>query len=338
LFIRWLVFLFAMDARDATNTEDRKVPEVGPTSTSIDNLLYRQLEQRDSRLSALETSLRDVQQSIQMWSAIIQDGLADMSVKVKLASQDPGFMQQVHLGSETWDDSKIWKRLSEVEQKVEAMQSDALEIPRRVASMAKAEHKLQELQTSIQKVLVKFLPEAQDSPEGPVRCLDMTGTEQISHSRSVQRLSTNIVVPAASSRSQPLMRSPGGSTVLDSPISSKNTAIASLRPSPRQMPLLHVDRVQNKFVTRTPSPQLQTRQTMPTLSGCLSRRQQDKNGDGLTALPLTNMQIVASRCWQQTCVANDMSVKLMKGSSTGSLQDVNPQMAALLSPKWRTRS
>merc|ERR1712062_509634 len=77
---------------------------------------------------------------------------------------------------------------------------------------------------------------------------------------------------------------------------------------------------------------------MPTLSGCLSRRQQDKNGDGLTVLPLTNMQTVASRCWQQTCVAKDMSVKLMKGSSTGSLQDVNPQMAALLSPKWRTRS
>eukprot|EP00419_Tripos_fusus_P016380 CAMPEP_0172743664 /NCGR_PEP_ID=MMETSP1074-20121228/132856_1 /TAXON_ID=2916 /ORGANISM="Ceratium fusus, Strain PA161109" /LENGTH=367 /DNA_ID=CAMNT_0013574427 /DNA_START=23 /DNA_END=1126 /DNA_ORIENTATION=- len=317
--------------------EEVKLPECGPSLVSVGEL-HKQLETRDSRLSAVETNLRNVQNSIQIWSTIIQDGLADLSVQVKVASQDGRFMQHMHLGRETGDDSAISKRLSEMEQKMEAIHTNVPDSPPLVARLAKAEQTLQELQANVQEVFVKFLPEVQDRQEGPSRSSDMFGVEPNSRSLSVQNLSSSIPVTAALSASQQSIRSLCVSTVHDPAVSPKSTIVDSLGSSHPQLPPLNIDRVQ-QLLTRPPLlHQLPIGPKSQTARGYLSHQPQDKDGGGLTMLPLNRMQTATQPSQQQSWVANGMPIKCMRGCDTSALSNVNQQVAALVSPGQQHRT
>lgn len=261
--------------------QEAKVSECGPAFVCTDEL-HRELDKRDLRLSAVETSLM----CIQTWSTIMTNELADVSAQVKVASVD----------FETWDDSKISKRFSEVEQKVEALQINALEAPELVARIEKAEQKMQEMLANIQRVLVKFLPDVQDRNEGTSKCLDLRGAEQKSTVHDLQ------------------------STVHDLPPSPKSTITASFRSTP-QLP------------TSTQSQFRLTRMKSLTPRGCFSARSRHRDGDEPKAAinPTTVMNPNASR--PQTRVADGLPRKLMKRSSTSALHDVNPQVAALVGPR-----
>jgi hypothetical protein len=129
---------------------------------------HRQLESTDLRLSAAESSLRELRDSMQIWTAIIQDGLADLSVQVKVAPQHHGSTQPMHLSHETGDDSNILSRLLEkttrlleVDQQVRATHAAVRETPELFARIHKAERLLQELEAKIQDARVNHLQEMQ---------------------------------------------------------------------------------------------------------------------------------------------------------------------------------
>jgi len=136
------------------------------------------------------------------------------------------------------------------------------------------------------------------------------------------------------------MRSPVMSTVHEPPVSPKSTATDSLKASDsQQLPLLHLDGVQNLCARRLLSPQSQTEVTIQTVRGCLSRQQQDTHGDGLTARPLTHMQTVTNHSQQRMCAANHVSKTVTRmSSSAGNLHGVNPEVAALVSPRQQVRT
>jgi len=124
--------------------------------------MKRHLENRDSRLSVVESCLRKIDEREQIWSRITQDGLADLAVKVQTASHGGGPMQQKPYATKDEDDSVVAKHLSNAEKHVQTKQKKAQNYPELDARISKAEHQLLELQASNEAMQVKNLQEVQE--------------------------------------------------------------------------------------------------------------------------------------------------------------------------------
>jgi len=128
-----------------------------PDSATISAMtIEEQLEGRDSRLLVLESSVREVQNSMQIWSNIIQDGLADLSMQVKAAMQGCR-VRRLHVESELEDDSSISERLSKVEQQMQRLQTRVRADLEGGARIVKLEREMQGLQTNMQEIQDKCL-------------------------------------------------------------------------------------------------------------------------------------------------------------------------------------
>jgi len=124
--------------------------------------LWTQLEQRDRRLSLVESNLKQVQGGLQIWSGIVQDGFADLSVQVKAATTGRRISQQIQLlETKTTDISELSDRLSKVEQQMQTMEVKAQQRPEVGELISQAMQQLQELQAHIQEVQFKFQQETQ---------------------------------------------------------------------------------------------------------------------------------------------------------------------------------
>jgi len=127
--------------------------ESGILSVSHADLMMH-LERRDARLSILEDQ-------VQIWSNIIQDGLADLSMQVKAVARGHHSMEQKDC--ETKADDSACKRLSDVEILVQATQAKALDDLELLARMFQTEHQILRRLASSQEQQCKHLKEVQDS-------------------------------------------------------------------------------------------------------------------------------------------------------------------------------
>lgn len=120
--------------------EDKDMDCCAPSDKHVAQLLQH-LEKTDSRLSVVESALRQVQGSMHTWSDIVQEGLADLSVQVHAV--------KIGRNIESMDDSKASVRLSKVEKQVQSMQMEGQEAMELDARIVKLEKQLQELQAGV---------------------------------------------------------------------------------------------------------------------------------------------------------------------------------------------
>jgi len=303
------------------------MPECGPPPPSIIEL-QKQLQDKDSRLSAVEASVRDAQNNIQIWSNIVRDGLADLSVQVRVAMR--GLKPQTYLGSDLGDDSQISMRLSEVEKNVKALQVDSQESSQRIA--CKMEQKLQELQENVQEMPVKLLLGVQEAKLQEYH--DMlgklcVGMERFRHSLSSPNLHCGKPVPAASFTSQQPTQSP-----VTSPGHPGQDPADFTRPSSQQMSLLPTDRVPQLPALQPPLWQLQTQvRPLSARAGLIQQNQGQNNGflSVPPATPIANCQTVANHIQQPSCAANRLPIRRVPNSNQREAELVSPQQ------RFRTR-
>jgi len=106
--------------------------------------LWQQAERTDARLATVESSLHEVQNSLQLWGGMLQDGLADLRVEIQAVKHAQRHVHLMHLGNEKEDVSKLSERLSKAEQQLQTLERKGQEEPEIDALMFKLEQHLQE--------------------------------------------------------------------------------------------------------------------------------------------------------------------------------------------------
>jgi len=109
------------------------------------------VETHEARLLVMESSRLEVRDSIRVWSNILQEGLADLSMQMKAISQVIRWVQQRHPETATEIDSVVSRNLFKVEEQMQAMSRKIQEDPDVVARLSKVEERLQILQSTIQE-------------------------------------------------------------------------------------------------------------------------------------------------------------------------------------------
>jgi len=126
--------------------------------------LWNQLEKRDARLSRVESSLKQVQAKVTTWSGIVEEGLADLSVQIDIATKGRlSFRERRLFEMKREDDSELTDRLSKVEQQVQAVQAKARERCELIAQMSRTKQQVEELELCIEELRSKFLSKMQNS-------------------------------------------------------------------------------------------------------------------------------------------------------------------------------
>jgi len=269
-----------------------RVSESGPFPNSVD--LRRQMETKegkDSRLSVVELSLREVQSnlrevqdSVRVWTGIVQEGLADLSMKIKVITHGNRSVERQHLTSVTEDS----ERLSKVEQQLHAMETSVHAYPDLVARISMAERQLKELQANIQ--------ESENMQVSKIKNVEHSCTlTPASSSARMQKDAKSMVTPSC----RPLV----------------------CRSSQQQPHVQHHDGVQTLLEKMRP-PWLQARQRLQTHTACLPQQQQDDNEhDG--AIRLAREQTAPNPVQHRSGVANSMP-REPKMISPGMLHEAYP--------------
>jgi len=304
--------------------------------------LMKHLESRDSRLSTVELSLQTIEDTVQIWSRITQDGLADLSVQVKAATQGGHFMQQKHSATKVDDYSQVCERLSNVEKQVQTMQTTAQNVLALSARISKAEHQLLELQASIQDIQVKHPQEVQKRHDVLSERLNVVSelcslltlnqeklraqfqTVNVPDSKNETGVSPNFSAPTLSRRT------------LTATMHSSSSGSVPARESPRQQLLFRADGL----------PQLQEQCQCQEHTLCSSRApQQQKNSKGKDATLPQAIEKIASISGNQLLSTRVPSkVKTTTFSAGGchlaarvNLCDMNREVFSLVSPAQNYR-
>jgi len=138
-----------------------KLPDRATISFVAKDELRNELEGRDSRLSVVESTVREVKNSMHLWSNIIQDGLADLNMHVRV--MQGRHVKRMHAESESEDDSNISERLSKVEQQMQRMQTRVQEDLEVGARIVKFEKHVRALQVNIEEIQDKCFQVLQGS-------------------------------------------------------------------------------------------------------------------------------------------------------------------------------
>jgi len=291
------------------------MPEPGPSLPSVTEP-YRQVHDTDSRLLAVEAGLRDVQNSVQIWSNITQDGLADLSVKVNVVSQDRFVKQQRNFESETMDDSKILSRLYEVEQQLRALQVDSEETLPLMEYICRLEQKLQEFQENVRAMPTNHWANHLKSQDNREKLQEYS--KMIVDSGSVPNISGN--VSSSIGNSLPLSRQASRSAAVRDFPRSKSSDSMILSNQQVRLPHLARDRVQQLLTQQATLPQIKT---WP-----LSHPQQEKDCGGRSMSPVPTGQTPRYDIQQQSWCADHVT-----SSGRTELYRVNREGAAPVSPK-----
>jgi len=273
--------LSAMDVVDRMSADAAGMSKYGHASVNVLNL-HRQLQSTDLRLSAAESSLQELRNSQNIWTTIIQDGLADLSVQVKVASQGPRSMTPARLSIETGEDSKILNRLLEVvnrlfevEQQMRVTQAMVKATPELAARIDKAERLLQELEAKVQHD--KDLQEQPDNHNKLKGRSDM-GSEIFSRdsaNASISRIANYHRIPLMSQPQQSMRNNlMSRADFCDAADAPKSGASDFLTKTPQHLPFLHSHRVQQLSEGRSPPLQVQTQQNQQRLCVAVSPIQQ----------------------------------------------------------------
>lgn len=112
--------------------------------------LWKKLEATDSRLSAIESSIRELQDGARIWSNITQEGLADLSMQVKAV--EGRVFQKQNLGMAMENGAAVSHRLFTVEKRMQAMQTKVEDSLDMFACLSKTDRQLQEMQSAINEM------------------------------------------------------------------------------------------------------------------------------------------------------------------------------------------
>jgi len=124
--------------------------------------LWNGSDRMEARLSAVESGLREVQNSMRLWSGIVQDGLADLSVEIQAVKQWQRRIHQLHLDHEKEDVSDASERLVKAQEEPELGQR-----------MSKFEQQMREMHETIQKLQFKQLHDVREDRNGLNQTYDM---------------------------------------------------------------------------------------------------------------------------------------------------------------------
>jgi len=300
--------------------------------------LMKHLESRDSRLSVVESCLRKIDEREQIWSRITQDGLADLSVQVKAATQGGHFMQQKHSATKVDDYSQVCERLSNVEKQVQTMQTTAQNVLALSARISNAEHQLLELQASIQDIQVKHPQEVQKRHDVLSERLNVVSelcslltlnqeklraqfqTVNVPDSKNETGVSPNFSAPTLSRRT------------LTATMHSSSSGSVPARESPRQQLLFRADGL----------PQLQEQCQCQEHTLCSSRAPQPKGKDATLPQAIEKIASISGNQLLSTRVPS--KVKTTTFSAGGchlaarvNLCDMNREVFSLVSPAQNYR-
>lgn len=312
---------------------------VATTSSTLIVELREQLESRDSRLSVVESSVREVQNSMQIWSDIIRDGLADLNMQMKAATQGPR-VRPKHVESASEDDFNVFERLSKVEQRMQTMQTMAqedCELNARIVSFEKRMQALQGNMTEMQDQCFRVLQDSFDKLNERLNVLTEKGPI-LGRSDSLQNLHECC---------RSMQRHVG---------ISKGGALDSFRlrrtPSPSPSPLWRPQRVQQLHEHSPPHKQFQGLHEPRGFSACVPPPRARDNSDE----QLATAQLVKEQSWTNHVqprsgiteiapvkfrwpTANPNPVHVMNNQGRPSnWPDMTQAMATMLSPRQHHRS
>eukprot|EP00419_Tripos_fusus_P062272 CAMPEP_0172917904 /NCGR_PEP_ID=MMETSP1075-20121228/199150_1 /TAXON_ID=2916 /ORGANISM="Ceratium fusus, Strain PA161109" /LENGTH=334 /DNA_ID=CAMNT_0013777447 /DNA_START=12 /DNA_END=1016 /DNA_ORIENTATION=+ len=244
-------------------------------SSSIHEV-WKLLEAMDRRQSSLESNVRDLRNTVQLWSDIIQEGLADLSVQMKVVTLKHRCEQRMHSNIQAEDESTVIEQLSNIEQRKQTKHSKIQEGPEFDAHMCKAEKQLQELQMSVRDMKLKWFNGAQG-------CRD----QRSEHFNGVDRSCAQVKLIENSNYEPCLVSLPCSDTSealrRRSKAHAAMTTMAAGSGSPsstnlpqQEFPLRCVDEVQQLVSNWPPQTKPQALQQRATLR-CLEQQQQQKN-------------------------------------------------------------
>jgi hypothetical protein len=113
----------------------------------------KQTESHDSRLFVIESSLREVLDGMRVWSTIVKDGMADLSMQMTTTmAQKSRLVQTRHLDAAIEKSCAVSDHVFKVGQQTQVIPPKVGEDPDVDARLSKIEGRLQELQSAIQEL------------------------------------------------------------------------------------------------------------------------------------------------------------------------------------------